>query len=101
MRHGTVSGYQYHRCRCRRCLDAKNRYQRELRAGVRRPLVDATVTRDHLHALKAAGWSWAALAKHTGYDHTAIAAIANGTTHQVRQSTAQDLASVPIQEKAT
>lgn len=100
IRHGTTTGYRYHGCRCQPCTRAKRLYQRELRAGVRRPLVDATATREHLHALRAAGWTWRALSEHTGYHHTVLSSIARGVTQQVRQATAADIASVPVEEVA-
>lgn len=102
IRHGTYSGYRYHKCRCAPCTNAKRLYQRELRAGVRRPLIDAAATRAHLHTLQADGWTWYALAKHTGYHHTVLLRIANGTTRHVHQDTAEDLATVPatVKEKA-
>lgn len=35
MKHGTTRGYDWYRCRCARCADAKNEYQRAYRARLR------------------------------------------------------------------
>ena len=100
IRHGTKSGYTHHGCRCSACREAKRLFQREQRAGVRRPLVDAGPTRDRILALRGQGWSFYGLAKLTGYDHTVLSAIARGESRRVRQSTAEDILSVPVQAVA-
>lgn len=100
VRHGTKSGYTHHGCRCSACREAKRLFQREQRAGVRRPLVDAGPTRDRILALRAEGWSYSALARLTGYHHTVLSAIARGESRRVRQATAEDIASARVGEVA-
>lgn len=31
MKHGTISGYQYHKCRCTDCRNAKRKYEKKLK----------------------------------------------------------------------
>lgn len=59
--HGTLSRRKYHGCGCQKCRDAYNAYQRtryrKQGYGTWRPLVDAEPARQHLTALRDAGYS--------------------------------------------
>jgi bisphosphoglycerate-dependent phosphoglycerate mutase len=49
MRHGTLAGYNKHRCRCEFCRNAWNTYQRSYQNAT--PTVDRALMSDLLHEL--------------------------------------------------
>lgn len=67
LKHGTISGYKYHKCRCPQCCKANVEYQRKwyrLRAyGTWQPLVDADPVRRHLNSLHDQGMTWEQIAR--------------------------------------
>lgn len=89
--HGTTARAFSTGCRCTKCRDAKNAYQRQayrLRGyGKWQPYVDATRTRQHLRALHDAGVSYMQIAEQSGLSDGNIRQIANGHTKRVRPNT--------------
>lgn len=69
MKHGTVSGYTNHRCRCEPCKRARSVYDKRwrlARIGGVELLVDSAGTRRRLQALAVVGWSADELAPRLG-----------------------------------
>jgi hypothetical protein len=69
-RHGTLSGYKIHRCRCTPCRaanrDYNDRYNRLNAYGRWAPLVDAAPVRQHVNQLRAKGLGAARIAQLAG-----------------------------------
>lgn len=89
--HGTTARAFSTGCHCTPCRDAKNAYQRQayrLRGyGQWQPYVDATPTREHLHALHAAGSSYLQIADQSGLSYGNLRRIVSGATKRVRPDT--------------
>lgn len=96
VRHGTRTGYSLHGCKCDRCLAAHAAYNREYKQGVRR-WTDAAPAGAHINALRAEGWTLAALARHTGYHVQTLRNIALGKTRRTQKATVEDILSIPVE----
>jgi len=101
--HGTLSGYQYHRCRCAQCREAKrayeSNYRRQQAYGTWQPLTDATPVRDHVRALMRAGIGWQRVAHLAGVQAAVIERIlyevsGRPTTRRVRHEHAAKILAV-------
>lgn len=68
-RHGSVSGYKYHACRCEQCRSASVRYEKGRRWLVHQglnPSIPAHGFKRRVHALMAIGWTQRDIAKGLG-----------------------------------
>lgn len=103
-RHGTVLGYQKHRCPCRPCLDAYNAYNKRcnyLRESGRSNYVPAAPIREHVQQLINNGWTIPLLEKATGINRTSIRVLlgqapGKPTSRRVTRATAHHLTALPI-----
>ncbi|WP_193117066.1 helix-turn-helix domain-containing protein [Brachybacterium tyrofermentans] len=98
--HGTRSKYSIDSCRCTDCTRANADYQRDYYRGGGSRTVDAAPIREHLLALRADGWTQAAIATHSGYGIWTIKHICQGRAQRVREATAVDLLSIPVRSAA-
>lgn len=68
--HGTVAGYNTHRCRCIPCSDASAAWQRRryrrMGAGVWRPFIDPARALAHVEALHAQGMAYVQIGRAAG-----------------------------------
>lgn len=79
--HGTHARYVLDACRCRACRDASAAYERRRYRDIaygRPRLVDATESREHIHALQAAGMGWKTIATAAGVGHNVVGKILYG-----------------------
>lgn len=98
--HGTRSKYSVDSCRCTDCTRANRDYQRSyMREGGART-VDAALVRAHLLALRADGWTQAAIVARSGYNLGTVKNICQGRVHRVKAETAMDLLSIPVRSAA-
>lgn len=102
MKHGSVTGYSKHRCRCDACMTAWRDYQRvymrEWSRGKRR-LVLTEEARTYIAELCAAGWTKHAIAAAAGMDHQVVFAIAAGTQMAAYRETVERILAVAVDER--
>lgn len=97
--HGTRTRYVHDRCRCLPCRAANADYaaaNSRARQQGRVDLVDAEPTRQHLTALRDAGFGLRRIAAATRLSRSILAKIANGTTRRVRSTTARAIRQLPL-----
>lgn len=98
--HGTRSKYSIDSCRCADCTRANADYQRDYYRDGGNRTVDATVVREHLLALRADGWTQAAIVARSGYNLGTVKNICQGRAQRVRTTTAEDILSIPVSSAA-
>jgi AraC-like DNA-binding protein len=94
--HGTRTAYVKDECRCRPCMDAnaaasRNR-DRDLTYGRWNPYVDATIVRDHLDQLRAAGLGRVQIAQLSGLSARWLGVIINGDKGRLQAHVRADTA---------
>lgn len=98
--HGTYLAYKRDKCRCVPCSTAMSRRNKadKLKAsrGQNNTSVSAERTRQHLHALKAAGVSVREISRRTGYSTSLLERIYRGVLTGTTQSTQDDVLSIPV-----
>lgn len=92
--HGRAK-YVHEGCTCGICNEANNQYQRDYTAG-RFGTMSVAPVREHLRALMGLGWTNAELSRVSGYSPAGLYHIRT-RGHRVREQTALDLLSIPLQ----
>lgn len=96
MKHGTLTGYVKHRCRCEPCADAQYKYEKRRRLTIARtgPLLIPNVgTMRRVRALMWLGWTRHGIAQHAGIaEETLRKYLRPGV--QVRRVNAEKIAAV-------
>lgn len=96
--HGTPEKFAQ-ACRCNLCVLVHEMYRAKPRP-IPESRVDAGEARDHLDALRTAGWSWRALAAMLGYHENSLRNIHSGRRATVGVHTSEDICSIPVEAVA-
>lgn len=98
MRHGELGTYMNHGCRCAACRSARREYsaaRREGREWTGSTMTDVAPVREHLEAMRAAGWMVVEIAVESGVPTVTIHAILR-RSRRTRRETAAALLALPV-----